>query len=77
MNGNGLLTWVRGVGILLLAGFIGWSTLTTQQNAIALGAVINKQEIMHNLLRTSVTRREFDRLEDDVNDNTQRIRDLP
>ncbi len=42
-NGNGLLTWVRGVGILLLAGFIGWSALTTQSNAVALGRVIEKR----------------------------------
>ena len=77
MNGNGLLTWVRGVGILLLAGFIGWSALTTQSNAVALGRVIEKQNIMHDLLRTSVLRSEFDRLEKDVKYNTQRIRDLP
>ena len=77
MNGNGLLTWVRGVGILLLAGFIGWSALTTQSNAVALGRVIEKQEIMHDLLRTSVLRSEFDRLEEDVKYNNQRIRDLP
>ena len=72
MNGNGLLTWVRGVGILLLAGFIGWIALTTYSNSTALSAVIAKQDIMHSLLRTSVLK-----LEEGVKENAQRIRDLP
>ena len=73
MNGNGLITtWARGVGVLLMAGFIGWIALTTHANSTALSAVIAKQEIIHDLLRTSVLE-----LKEGVRENAQRIRDLP